>query len=313
MTGRAGLWFLSLIGRHASAVMLVGMVVVALLPGVSAFLRPFLPLLVSLVLGLAIARLDVAAIVREFGDPRKAVWLAGLVLLFLPVTSIFLVTLARFAGWGENLVLLVLVFGAAPPISSAASLSLLMGYNARITLQLSLLATIVLPVLGPFCFALASVDAQINLMGMSLRIAAMIAGGFIIGLGLQRVIGKNRIGAHAEAFNGAVALSMLLFLFPLLDGVLAHVMAAPMQAAGLLMLALCLNIGGNLFTRRLAGSATQPATANALGLMFANRNVSFYLAVLPFNPMLSVFVAAAQIPIYATPALFRAKTAKVIE
>jgi hypothetical protein len=310
MNGGAGLRFLSLVGRHASLVLLVGMGVVALLPGVSALLRPALPALVSLVLGLAIARLDMGAVLRDIVDPKKGARLLVLVFLFLPLTALLLVLLARLAGAGQGIVLLVLVFGAAPPISSAASLSLLLGYDARTTLQVSLLATILAPFLGPMCFALASVDADVDLFGMSIRIAAMIAGGFAIGLGLQRVIGKEMIGAHAMAFNGAVALSMLLFLFPLLDGVSANVVAAPLQSVGLLVLALCLNFGGNFLVRRIAWPISGPATAEALGLMFGNRNVSFYLAVLPFNPMLSVFVAAAQIPIYATPALFRARWAR---
>ncbi len=312
MTGLA-LRGLALIGRHASAVMLVGMVVVAFLPGVSALLRPWLPALVSLVLGLAIARLDVRQVVREFGDPARALRLVGIVVLFLPLTCLGLVVLARAVGLPEQWVLLLLVFGAAPPLSSAASLSLLLGYNARITLQIGLLATMVLPLIGPLCFALAGVDARIDLAAMSLRIAAMIAGGFAIGLVLQRGLGAGRIATHGDAFNGAVALSMLLFLFPLLDGVFAHVLDAPAQSALLLLLALALNFGGHVLTRYLARTVTDPATASALGLMFGNRNVSFYLAVLPFNPVLSVFVAASQVPIYATPALFGRKATRVTE
>ncbi len=296
---------LALIGRHASAVLLVGMVAVALMPGMSALLRPLLPALVSLVLGLAIARLDVGQVMRDFVLPQSALRLSGIVLVFLPLTCLALVGLARAAGLPEDGVLLLLVFAAAPPLSSAASLSLLLGYNARITLQVGLLATVVLPVAGPLCFALVGVDARIDLVAMSRGIALMIAGGFAIGLGLQRILGRGRIAAHGEAFHGAVALSMLLFLFPLLDGVFPHITAAPVQSGLILLLALVLNLGGHLLTRRLARSVTDPATASALGLMFGNRNVSFYLAVLPFNPLLSVFVAASQVPIYATPALFR--------
>ncbi len=304
---------LSLIGNHAAAVLIIGMGVVALLPGISALLRPLLPFLVSLVLGLGIARLEVGQVLRDFTEMRKAAWLAGIVALFLPLTCLALVALGRLLGLAEDTVLVLLVFGAAPPLSSAASLALLMGYNARITLQVGLLATVALPLIGPLCFVLAGVDARIDLIAMAARIAVMITGGFAIGLGLQRVIGKGRIEANAAAFNGAVALSMLLFLFPLLDGVFTYVLAAPLQSAGLLVLAVILNVGGNLATRRAALAVSDSRTADALGLMFGNRNVSFYLAVLPFNPVLSVFVAAAQIPIYATPALFRPKQVSAAE
>jgi hypothetical protein len=132
----------------------------------------------------------------------------------------------------------------------------------------------------------------------------MIAGGFGLGLGIQAMIGKAAIGRNPEAFNGIVALSMVLFLFPVFDGVIDHILVAPLQSFAILILAVALNLGGNLIIRGLSRRFSSSPTASALGLMFGNRNVSFYLAVLPFNPLLSVFVAASQIPMYITPALF---------
>jgi len=295
---------LRLAGRHASAVMLLGMVVVAFLPGVSTLLRPFLPALVSLVLGLAMARLDLAALLRDLARPRRLAGLMALVVLFLPLSCAGFVWLGHLAGAGEDTLLALAIFGAAPPISSAASLALLLGYNARITLQLGLLSIVALPVLAPLSLALVGIAAQIAPPEMAVRIASMIAGGFAIGLGLQAVLGRARIAAQAEAFNGLAALAMLLFLFPLFDGVTGFVRDAPQQALILLILALALNFGGHLAMTRLAGRLTDAETAHALGLMFGNRNISFFLAVLPANPALGFFIAAAQVPIYATPAVF---------
>jgi hypothetical protein len=295
---------LRLAGRHAGAVMLIGMGVVALLPGVSAGLRPFLPLLVSLVLGLAIARLDVGAVLRDFARPQRLAVLGVLVFLFLPVTCLALVTLGRLAGAGPDTLLALAVFGAAPPLSSAASLALLLGYNARITLQLGLLATVALPVIGPLSLALVGIEVEIAALAMAFRIATIIAGGFAFGLTIQRAVGKARIAANAEAFNGVAALAMILFLFPLFDGVSAYVAGHPGQALTLLVLAIALNFGGHLAMARGACRITDRETASALGLSYGNRNISFYLAVLPANPALGLFIAAAQVPIYATPALF---------
>lgn len=294
-----------LIGRHAAMVMLVGMVVIAFLPGISAVLRPFLPFLVSLLLGLGMARLDIGPALAELASPRRLVPLLGLVIIMSPLTCAALYGIGLAFGADDDTFLALIVFGAAPPLSSAAAMALLLGVNARITLQLGLLATIATPVLGPLCFYLVGIDVDIAPVTMAARIAVIMAGGFAIGFALQWIIGKARIAANAEAFNGIAALAMLVFLFPLLDGVGPFVAASPWTALGLLILSITLNFGGNIAVTALAGRVTNPATARALGLMFGNRNVSYYLAVLPANPALSLFIAAAQVPIYATPAVFQ--------
>lgn len=295
---------LRLIGRHAGVFLLCSLVIVPFLPGVSALLRPFLPGLVSVVLGLAIARLDIGAILKEFLQRRKLGLLLFCLLLFVPLTCMGLVWIGTLFGAGADTILALAVFGASPPLSSAASLALILGYDARITLQFGILATLTLPVLGPLSLALVGIEVDIATALLGGRIALMIAGGFAFGLGVQALVGRDRIAANSEAFNGAAAIAMLLFLFPLFDGVVGYVMAQPGQAMGLLALAIALNFGGHIAVARAGRRITGPGTAAAAGLMFGNRNVSFYLAVLPLNPALGLFVAAAQIPIYATPAVF---------
>ncbi|SFR32498.1 hypothetical protein [Litoreibacter janthinus] len=296
--------FLRFVGRHAGIVMLGGMVVVAFLPGVSTMLRPFLPVLVSLVLGLAIARLDLGAILGELGNGRSVAGLFALLIVFGPLTCLGMVWLGQIFGASSETLLALAVFGASPPLSSAANLALLLGYNARITLKFGLLATVALPFLGPFSLGLVGVQADIAPVVMAQQIALMIAGGIFIGLALQVAIGKSKISVNSEAFNGVAALAMILFLFPLFDGVGGFVIAKPMQAFGLLCLALLLNFGGHVAVAFAARRVTDPDTASALGMMFGNRNVSFFLAVLPANPALGLFIAASQIPIYSTPAIF---------
>lgn len=295
---------LRFVGQRAGAVLLCGMVVVAFLPGLSAILRPFLPLLVSLVLGLAIARLDVGQLLREFVRPQRLRLMIFCLILFVPVTSLALVGVGSLLGADKDTKLALAVFGASPPLSSAASIALFLGYDARITLQFGVFATLLLPILGPLTFALVGIDVDIAALQMASRIALMIAGGFLLGLSLQAVLGRSRIAANSDVFDGVAALALLLFLFPLFDGVIGFVLAEPTQAAGLLALAIALNFGGHVALASACRKVTEPETANAAGLMFGNRNVSFYLAVLPMNPALGLFVAAAQIPIYATPAVF---------
>ena len=87
------------------------------------------------------------------------------------------------------------------------------------------------------------------------------------------------------------ALAMIGFLFPLLSGTGAAIAADPVLAAGLFTLACALNFGGHLVIRAAARHVVPPETAAAAGLVFGNRNMSIVLAALPFDPVLTLFVA----------------------
>jgi len=222
----------------------------------------------------------------------------------MPLSAVLLITIWRILHLDVNSELLLVVFAAAPPLSSATSFSLLLGYNSRITLQVTLLASLLTPVIGPLCFEVIGVSTNIELTLMMTRIAVMILGGFAIGIFLQSILGKQKIDNYPQAFNGVFAIVIVFFLFPLFDGVVNYFIEKPLLSAAILLLAIVLNLGGNLMIRLLGRKITDEDTANALGLMFGNRNLSIYLVVLPFNPLLSIFIAASQFPMYCTPAIF---------
>jgi len=291
-------------GRYSSWVLIAGLVLAAALPGFASAMRPLLAPLVALVLGLAIARLDVGVMLRLMVKPRQALALVLLIFVFMPITCLILVTVWRGFGGAESFTLFLIVTAAAPPISSATAMCLLLGYNARLALQMTLLSNLAVPVIAPLAFWLSGIDSPIAMGALGLRMALLILGGFAIGLGLQALLGKDRIAQNAQAFNGLSALVMVVFLFPMFAGVMDLVRANPSLAAAVLGFAVALNLIGNMAWRHLANRVTDDQTANALGLMYGNRNVSLYLAALPFNPLLGLFVAAAQIPMYATPAIF---------
>jgi len=263
-----------------------------------------LPALVSLVLGLAVARLDLASVLTDYTDFRKSILLVGVVLIFMPLSCVLLVYIWRLLQLDESYTLLLVVFAAAPPLGSATGLSLLLGYNARVTLQVTLLATALTPVIGLMCLAFIGMSTELHMPTIVMKIALMIAGGLVVGLAIQYLVGKQNIANNPDIFNGFVAITMVLFLFPLFDGVVDYVLASPIQSFFVLLLAIILNLGGNLLVRTVGYNFTDTQTANALGLVFGNRNVSLYLAALPINPLLSVFIAGSQIPMYLTPVLF---------
>lgn len=294
------------IGRHATAILLAGLILVPLLPIPRGLFGPALPALVALVIGLGVARLPLAALLSDLTVPRRvAPVLLGLA-LFQPLTAIGLASFGRAIGLEEAGLVLLIAFAAAPPLSSAPNISLMLGYDSRLTLRFTLIGTVLSPLLVPVCVWLAGVATGVAPLAIAGRVFLILAAGLALGALLQWRIGLDRIRANARAFNGVAALAMLLFLFPLMDGVADEVRADPVRVLELAALALTLNLGGNLLVRALAGRALPLASARALGLLFGNRNISVLLAVLPLNPLLSLFVAVAQLPVYGTPLLFTA-------
>lgn len=295
---------LSYIGLHSGTFLIVGVIIAALLPGVSSVMRPALPLLVALILAIGFAQFDFRKACAELAKPKCFFKILMFVIMGTVIVAIIVRGLSLIVNIPNDYLLLVIVFIAAPPLSSSISLSVLMGFSARLTLQVALLGMLLVPILGPLCFAIAGIDIPVALWMMGFDIAVMIIGGFILALIIQWAIGRERIAANKNCFSGVAVITMILFLFPLFDGVFARVSSAPWEAFYLLLLALALNLGGHLFMRWLLRKQIPAEQADALAFMFGNRNVSIFLAVLPFNPLLSVFIAIAQIPIYVTPALF---------
>lgn len=301
---------LSYIGQHSGIFLIVGVIFAALLPEVSSVMRPVLPFLVALILAVGFAQFDFQKASIELLKPKHLLKTLLIVVVGTLIAAILLRALSLIVDIPSHYLLLITVFIAAPPLSSSISLSMLIGFNARLTLQVALLGMLLVPLLGPLCFALVGIEISVGLWVMSVDIALMIAGGFIMALAIQRVFGLDRIANCKDIFSGVAVLTMILFLFPLFDGVTTQIANAPWQAFYLLLLALLLNLGGHVFMRWVLRKKMPSDQADALGFMFGNRNVSIYLAVLPFNPLLSVFIAVAQIPIYITPAIFAKRSSK---
>ena len=290
------------VGRRSAYVLFIGCGVALMFPALASFLRPALPGLVALVLGAAAARIDLIGAARDIARPRVALTLVATLVLLTPVAAILLIEAAR--PFGTDVMLMVAAFAAAPPIASAASLCFLLGFDAKRALQLTLLATMTTPLIGPPLIAYAGV-AGLETGAVAVKLFAIIAAGLAIGAAARAMLGARRMAALGPELDGASALIMVLFVIPLFDGAGAAIMATPWLAAGLFGFAVLLNFGANaaanLATRRVAGRAG----AGALGVVAGNRNVSLYLATLPPDPVFGLFVALYQFPMYATPLVGR--------
>ncbi|MFV2052130.1 hypothetical protein [Aliiroseovarius sp. YM-037] len=293
------------IGERARWVLLIGCLVAVFLPALSALLRPLLPALIALVLGLSVARMELRAFMRGFASPRLVMLLVILTALLMPVTAGLLAVVLPLVGMPDSFTAAAILFALAPPISSAAGLCFILGFDARRALEVTLVATVLTPLIGPVMIAalLPGTDAPpaIDLM---FSLSRMILGGLAIGIAIRLALGGAAIAARKTEFDGISAIGMVLFVIPLFDGVGPLVFARPGLALAVLAFAVLLNFGANIVVAAMSRPALGGATAGALGLMWGNRTVALYLAALPFDPVFALFVALYQFPMYATPLVF---------
>ena len=292
---------LAWLGARARAALAIGVLLATVLPDLSALLRPVFPFFVMLLFCVSLLRLDLGALLARVLSPRHLLGLGAIILVLMGAVPVAVWAAGRAVGLGEaQLAALVYTF-AAPPIISAAALCLILGLDAAFAIELTVLATLAAPIIGPpLAKALLGAAVPLDVLALTLRMAAIILVGGGLAVLLRRLLGPDTIARHGTSFDGVTTVVVVLFVVPLFEGFWGLVAARPGFALGTLALAFAANWGPQLLVvaaRRCRGGARLGAAALAAG----NRNASLYLAALPPDPLYGFYVACYQFPIMLTP------------
>lgn len=284
---------LTWIGTRARWVLFVGAFAGLAAPDLSAVLRPALPVFVTMVYALAMLRVDPVAILTGLARPRRAAAILGAVALMLVAAPVFAFAVARALALGPEVERILVYTFAAPPIASAAAMCLIIGFRAALALELTIVASLVMPFTGPLVVeALIGAEVALNPGELSLRMAAMIFGGFAAAMIGRWWMGRERIERNAHALDGLAALGFLLFILPLFDGARDAIAAAPLTALGYFALAAVVIFSAVAVALRCG--ARDPA--GAVGVVAGTRSVAIFLAALPPDPAFALYVALYQFP-----------------
>ncbi len=275
------------------------------LPWLSTLLRPALPAFVVLLLGLAIARIDLRDLATRLADPRHLVRLLAITVVLIPGTVAVVYLIVVAFGIGAPASIMLIIYAAAPPISAAAAFCFLLGFDAMLALEVTVVATLVTPLIGPAVFAFVALEPlQVPADILFVRLLAIVIGGLILGVVVRRLLGAAWIAGNEPAFDGLVTISMGLFIIPLFESIGGTIVAHPVLALGTLVLAVALNLGTNFLVASALSRRMDRPTAGALGFMSGNRNLAIYLAAMPTDPLTALFVALYQFPMFFTPLIW---------
>ncbi|MEM1297669.1 MAG: hypothetical protein AAGH68_00220 [Pseudomonadota bacterium] len=297
-------------GARGRWVLALGVVAALLIPEPGDLLAGTLPFWVALLVGLAMMRIDLVAVARGAVAPRRLIPNLAMAAGLLCVTPALFWWVATMLGLPQGHVAALVYTSAAPPLGSGAAFCLLIGFNAAFAIEMTVLCSALAPLTLPLMAQLLmGGDAPVDTAEMATRLVILIGAAGAGALLARRILGARWVEKRGQSLDGLSAIILVIFLFPLFDGLLAEIIAEPAFAFGVLALAVAANLGTQIalfpVTRRIAGFATGGAAA----LIWGNRNAALALASLPPDPVMTLYVALYQFPMYFTP-LVMARIAK---
>jgi len=294
---------LAYLAARARWVLVIGVFIGILLPGLAAVVRPLLVPVIVLMLSGALLRLDWAGLRAYAREPGLAAMLVGWQLLATPLLGwILLQPLDLPVG----LELALLLNAAAPPILSSPVFAQLLGLDAALAFLGVVLGTLLLPLsLTLLLLVLPDLGLGVTAGPFLARVSLLIGLPFGLSLGLRRCWSEASTARLAPTIDGLNVVLLLVFAVAVMDGVAARIAQAP-GVVGLWLLAACLMsawlhlMGYGLF--RWLGWRR----AYSVSILSGNRNMALMMAVTAgfSGADFALYVALAQVPMYCVPLVF---------
>jgi arsenite transporter len=303
---------LSVIGRKASLVLALGIVLGLVLPEFGGVIDGALPVLVMLLLAAAMIRVDLPQVLSHLRRPMRM----GLILFFLmaaiPVAVHGLATVFNLSPILHTGLVLV---ACAPPLASSPSMAALLGLDDALVLNIMVVGTLIVPLTAP-ALTLSILDLPIDLdvTSLLLRLSMTIGVALIGAIIIRRALGRRLIEAHTDVLDGISAVIMVIFAIVIMNGIGVAQMQNPWRVLHVFGVVLLANWGLHILTGATliafsgswkSGTSTIFKHNGAIALLAGNRNMALFLAALPAETAgsLFLFIALYQLPVYLTPVM----------
>jgi hypothetical protein len=289
------------LARHGRLVLVAGLVVGALAPGLARVMAPLIFPMIAFLLFLATLRVDMRAAFPGRRSLPRYLAVTLVMQVALPVVAIVglwaLGAQASVLGIGLVLVL------AAPPMTGSPGLTILAGGDPAPALRQLVLGTALLPLtVLPVFWLLPVFGAPLVVVEAALRLLAVIAVAGGAGIVLRGRVAWLRGPAGQGAVDGLITLAMAVVVVGLMSAV-GPALRAPGPAFWATLAAVfALGFGAQVVTLLLARHRA-PQGAPALAVIAGNRNLALFLGALPPETAaaLLLFVGLYQLPMYLTP------------
>ena len=278
----------------ATPIMFGGVVVGFFVPALASSVRPLLTALLVSTLAVAVMRTDPATLLASVRRPLLPALHAGFLLAVSPALMYCaLLAVPVDPALHGPLVL----YAASAAIASMPAFALLFGLDATFLLISVTMASLASPFTVPAIAWLAMGDTLALTPGaLGGRLAAIIAGAYILGFVLRRLLGGDRVAGWRLPLDAFFVVAATLIGVAVMDGALDLTLARP-QATLAIVAAV---FGGSMLLVLIATLLFWPAgltVALGAGLASGPRAISFVLAAVgaAARDELIMGVAAAQL------------------
>jgi BASS family bile acid:Na+ symporter len=206
-----------------------------------------------------------------------------------------------------DLMLALVLQGAAPPLMSSPAIAALLGLDAALVLLSMVICTSLVPLIAPFfvgAFAPGMLTLAPSVLG--LKLLGLLVGAVVIATLIRRIAGRDWIVKQEQRIDGVNVLLLFIFVVALMSDIGTRFIAQPVLVLGFILLSFLLSLL-MLGLTTLVFARAGLRTAFALGLMSSQRNMGLMLAAAGTTvPDLTwLYFALAQFPIYMMPAMLK--------
>ena len=292
--------------RHGKYLLIAGLLVGLLSPALAAATRPWLPGFVLGLLFLAAFRIGPHAAIGSLADLPSTLGLVLVMQVALPLALI--AALAPTLGLSAPLATALVLMAAAPSITGAPHLAVMLGKPPAPALRLMIAGTTLVPLtVFPVFLLLPSLGSIAEVIGASTRLLAAIAVTVGLAFALRITWAPDLTPRLTRSIDGLAAIGLASMVVGLMTAVGPALRERPLDLLLWLSAATVANFGLQaLFYTRLSALRWGPDAVPA-SISAGNRNIALYLVALPAaatDPWL-LFIGCYQIPMYLTPTLLR--------
>lgn len=291
---------LGLAARQGRAILVLGLIVGILLPGLAATMKSWLAEMVAGLLFIAAFRVGPRQAVGALGDLGKSLTLSAVFQIAMPVAAIVAFGLV---GWHGLLASGLVLMAAASPISGGPNLAILTGNDPAPALRQLVLGTALLPLTVIPVFWLApALGSPGEILGSAARLLVIIFAAAAAAFLLRATIFRDPAPASLSALDGLSAILMAVLVVGLMSAVGPALRGDPAALALNLAVAFAANFGLQIGTFLIL-RRRDPADAVPLAIVAGNRNIALFLTALPSaitDPLL-LFIGCYQVPMFLTP------------
>ncbi|MEO0632669.1 MAG: hypothetical protein AAFY52_00875 [Pseudomonadota bacterium] len=292
------------LGKQGRYCLIVGLCVGLAAPALAEFLRPWIGMMVALLLCVTSIRVGARSAFGNLQDLGPTLARIGVLQTALPL-AVAGVLIA--VGVADNVLsMAVVLLLAAPSLTGAPNFAIMIGRDPAPGMRLLVVGTALFPLtVLPVLLLLDPGDAgPLGALLLSVKLLAAILAAAGLGFALRAMApGFGKPDARA-ALDGIATLLLAIVVVALMSAVGPVLRYAPMEVLHWLSVALAINVLLVLATLQISRrSCLQMGLATAI--YAGNRNIALFLIALPeavAAPLL-VFVGCYQIPMYLTPVL----------